>query len=107
MTHMAAQVQMGQSGGTAHLDACCVVHWVHSILQVLGNRSVPCPTLDVSGGFRAYFDAATGIKSTPYYDPFKNDVNFLLATFSLEEIGATGNQVDHRGVMVVVWVWGL
>jgi hypothetical protein len=63
------------------------------VLQVLGSRSVPCPTLDLSGGFRAYIDTVTGIKSTPPFDPFKNDVNFLLATFSLEEISATGDKV--------------
>lgn len=54
---------------------------------------MPCPTLDMSGGFRAYFDAATNMTSNPPFDPFKNDVNFLLATWSLEEIGATGDKV--------------
>jgi hypothetical protein len=60
---------------------------------VLGERSVPCPTLDLSGGFRAFFDAATNMTSNPPFDPYKNDVNFLLATWSLEEIGATGDKV--------------
>lgn len=61
--------------------------------QVLGERSVPCPALDLAGGFRAYFDAATNVTSNPPFDPFKNDINFLLASWSLEEIGATGDKV--------------
>jgi len=61
--------------------------------QVLGDRSVPCPSLDLTGGFRAYFDAATNMTSNPPFDPYKNDVNFLLATWSLEEIGSTGDKV--------------
>jgi hypothetical protein len=67
----------------------------HAHGQVLGERSVPCPDLDLSGGFRAYFDAALNTTSSPPFDPFKRDVNFLLATWSLEEIGATGDKVGH------------
>lgn len=54
---------------------------------------MPCPTLDITGGFQKYFDKAVGKTSNPPFDPYKNDVNFLLATFSLEEIGATGDKV--------------
>jgi hypothetical protein len=61
--------------------------------QVLGDRSVPCPTLNIAAGFQAYFDAAVKMVSNPPFDPFKKDVNFLLATWSLEEIGATGDKV--------------
>jgi hypothetical protein len=63
-------------------------------VQVLGaDDSVPCPTLDLTGGFRAYFDKALKKTSEPAFDPYANDVNFLLATWSLEEIGATGDKV--------------
>jgi hypothetical protein len=62
--------------------------------QVLGpDNRVPCPTLDITGGFQAFFDNALKKTSNPPFDPYKNDVNFLLATFSLEEIGATGDKV--------------
>lgn len=62
-------------------------------MQVLGPSSAQCPDLDLHGGFRKYFDAALNKTSNPPFDPFKNDVNFLLATWSLEEIGATGDKV--------------
>lgn len=62
-------------------------------LQVLGDSSVQCPELDLTGGFKKYFDNALKKTSNPPFDPFKNDVNFLLATWSLEEIGATGDKV--------------
>lgn len=67
---------------------------------------MPCPSLDLSGGFRSYFDAALNTTSNPPFDPFKNDVNFLLATWSLEEIGATGDKVGVRKGVVVVVVRG-
>lgn len=66
---------------------------VRMVREVLGaDSSVPCPTLDLAGGFTAYFDNALNKTSSPPFDPFKNDVNFLLATFSLEEVGATGDK---------------
>lgn len=62
--------------------------------QVNGyNNSVPCPLLNITGGFQQYFDRATNKTSNPPFDPYKNDINFLLATWSLEEIGATGDKV--------------
>lgn len=62
--------------------------------QVLGpNNSVPCPKLDLIGGFRAFFDNAVNKSSEPSFDPYANDINFLLATWSLEEIGSTGDKV--------------
>eukprot|EP00879_Flechtneria_rotunda_P021060 GHRR01022186.1.p1 GENE.GHRR01022186.1~~GHRR01022186.1.p1 ORF type:complete len:280 (-),score=73.94 GHRR01022186.1:2206-3045(-) len=65
---------------------------VRLIREVLGDRSVPCPDLDITGGFQKYFDNAVGKQSNPPFDPYKNDINFLLATWSLEEIGATGDK---------------
>eukprot|EP00879_Flechtneria_rotunda_P018960 GHRR01019904.1.p2 GENE.GHRR01019904.1~~GHRR01019904.1.p2 ORF type:complete len:107 (+),score=35.29 GHRR01019904.1:608-928(+) len=66
---------------------------VRMVREVLGNRGVPCPTLDITNGFRKYFDKALKKTSNPPFDPYKNDANFLLATWSLEEIGATGDKV--------------
>jgi hypothetical protein len=63
------------------------------IREVLGDRSVSCPAVNLTGGFQQFFDAALNRTddppSTPF-DPYANDVNFLLSTFALEEIGATG-----------------
>jgi hypothetical protein len=66
---------------------------VRMVREVNGyDQSVPCPPLDITGGFQKYFDRAVKKTSNPPFDPYKNDVNFLLATFSLEEIGATGDK---------------
>eukprot|EP00882_Tetradesmus_deserticola_P001009 GHRQ01001092.1.p1 GENE.GHRQ01001092.1~~GHRQ01001092.1.p1 ORF type:complete len:409 (+),score=152.07 GHRQ01001092.1:202-1428(+) len=66
---------------------------VRMVREVLGpDNSVPCPKLDLTGGFRAFFDKALKKTSNPQFDPYANDVNFLLATFSLEEIGSTGDK---------------
>eukprot|EP00878_Enallax_costatus_P000877 GHUV01001004.1.p1 GENE.GHUV01001004.1~~GHUV01001004.1.p1 ORF type:complete len:475 (+),score=107.17 GHUV01001004.1:451-1875(+) len=66
---------------------------VRMVREVNGyDKSVPCPTLDITGGFQKYFDKALKKTSNPPFDPYRNDVNFLLATFSLEEIGSTGDK---------------
>jgi hypothetical protein len=62
-------------------------------MQVLGNRSVPCPAVNLTGGFHEFFSAAvnqSGNATAATFDPFASDVNFLLSTWTLEEIGATG-----------------
>lgn len=80
---------------TADRLMSCTCNLRH-LLQVNGyDNSVPCPTLDITGGFQKYFDRAIGKTSNPPFDPYKNDVNFLLATWSLEEIGATGDKVGN------------
>jgi hypothetical protein len=67
---------------------------VRMVRQVLGaDDSVTCPKLDITGGFRAFFDNALNKTSDPAFDPHANDINFLLSTWSLEEIGATGDKV--------------
>jgi hypothetical protein len=65
------------------------------VRQVLGDEvSVPCPTVDLSGGFAKWFDRALNKTGNPTFDPFKDDINFLLSTWSLEEIGSTGDKVS-------------
>lgn len=56
-----------------------------------------CPSLDIQGGFQKFFDAALNKTSSPPFDAYENDINFLLATWSLEEIGATGDKVGMGG----------
>lgn len=70
---------------------------VRLIRDILGPRSVPCPELDLAGGFTAFFNMAFGMNET--FDPYLNDVNFLLSTWMLEEIGATGDKVGLRALV--------
>jgi hypothetical protein len=65
---------------------------VRLIREVLGDRSPPCPPVDVMGGFNAFFKKALNYTGTATFDPFANDVNFLVSMWTLEEIGATGDK---------------
>jgi hypothetical protein len=54
--------------------------------------------VDFDGGFNAFMAAAFKLNGTVEetygapFDPFKNDVNFVLSVLALEELGATGNK---------------
>ncbi|PRW58147.1 desiccation-related PCC13-62-like [Chlorella sorokiniana] len=50
-----------------------------------------CPLMDIDKSFEKFFKTAFNTTSV-VWDPYKNDVNFVLSTFALEEIGATGDQ---------------
>eukprot|EP00898_Chlorokybus_atmophyticus_P005794 jgi/Chlat1/6215/Chrsp44S05750 len=64
---------------------------VRFIREVLGKRSNPCPEINIDTAFADFFDSALGMSPTPRFDPYANDVNFLLSMWTLEEIGATGD----------------
>ncbi len=59
----------------------------------LGLRSVPCPRVDLIGGFNQFFKTALRYNGTQDFDPYANDINFLISMWLLEEIGATGDKV--------------
>lgn len=69
--------------------------------QMLSNASVSCPSLDVEGGFAAFMDAAANQTSSPPFDPFANDVNFLLSVLVLEDVGSQGEKVGVQGCVGV------
>lgn len=71
---------------------------VRMIREVLGERSVPCPKVDLIGGFNQFFKRALDYNGTEDFDPYANDVNFLVSMWTLEEIGATGD----KGVTLLV-----
>lgn len=70
----------------------------HALLTRQAGSVIPCPLIDFDGGFNAFFAAAYQLNGTVKekygvaFDPFKNDVNFVLSVLSLEELGATGNK---------------
>lgn len=71
---------------------------VRMIREVLGRRSVPCPKIDLIGGFDGLFKKALGYKGEGDFNPYLNDVNFLVSMWTLEEIGSTG---DKGSVLLV------
>lgn len=54
--------------------------------KALGSAAVARPTIDLEGGFAAAAKA-TGL---PDFDPFANEMNFLLAGMLIEDAGVTG-----------------
>ncbi|KAI3427969.1 hypothetical protein D9Q98_006359 [Chlorella vulgaris] len=64
---------------------------VRILREALGADAPNCPKLDIGQAFEDFFNTAFGTKGVKW-DAYKSDVNFVLSTFALEEIGATGDQ---------------
>jgi len=62
---------------------------VRLIREVLPNAP-PCPQLDFTG-FQGFFNSAFNTTNVTW-DPFADDLHFLLSTFTLEEVGASGDK---------------
>eukprot|EP00898_Chlorokybus_atmophyticus_P007505 jgi/Chlat1/7756/Chrsp66S07223 len=75
------------------VDPCCVCpHMCRMIREVLDGRLVPIPVTDNNFGFTKFFDAAVGKVSSPRFVCYKDDIRFLLCTWLIDEIGATGDK---------------
>ncbi|KAK9823663.1 hypothetical protein WJX72_004516 [[Myrmecia] bisecta] len=72
----------------------------HTLFTRHAGSNQPCPPIDFDGGFNALLAVAYGLpagqtvqqKYGAPFDPFKNDVNFVVSMLTLEELGATGNK---------------
>lgn len=63
---------------------------VRIIREALGADAPDCPPVDFTA-FERFFNIAFNTDGVQF-DPFKNDLNFVLSMFALEELGATGDQ---------------
>jgi hypothetical protein len=70
----------------------------HALFTRHAGSSLPCPLVDFTGGFNAFFAAAynlTGTIESVYgrpFNPFQNDATYFTSVLALEELGATGNK---------------
>ena len=54
-------------------------------------RGFPRPLLDLStSSFAKIMDSAFGHPLHPPFDPYKNDINFLIASYVIPYVGLTG-----------------
>jgi hypothetical protein len=56
----------------------------------LAADAPPCPLVNINDSFAEFFNQAFGTSGVEW-DPYKNDINFVLSMFALEEVGATGD----------------
>lgn len=62
---------------------------VRLLRAVLGSKAVARPTIDLQGSFTAAAQAAGIIGPADTFDPFADEMSFLLAAFIFEDVGVT------------------
>lgn len=68
---------------------------VDFLRAALGDAAEPCPLVDIGAAFKTAANFAAGSILSPRFDPYANDIFFLLGAFIFEDVGVTA----YRGAV--------
>lgn len=70
-------------------DEIAHVNFLRAVLIAAGHRPIARPAIDLQNSFAAAANAAGIITTTGTFDPFGDEISFLLGAFFFEDVGVT------------------
>jgi hypothetical protein len=85
-------------------DEIAHVNYIRAVLTAAGHRPIARPTIDLQNSFAAAATAAGITTTTGTFDPFADEISFLLGAFFFEDVGVTAlrgatTQISNRALI--------
>ena len=79
------------------VEFTCANVYLAALLKTCPNSCPVCDRqLDLGGAFATFVDAALNCTLNPPFDPYADDLSFLLGAFIFEDVAVTWVQVGSR-----------